>query len=88
LAWTIEFDPRALKELEKLDRTSQKRVVGYLQKRVVGARTPRDLGRALTGDKIGLWRYRVGELRLVCRLADQNKIVSVLRIGHRRDIYR
>jgi len=88
LAWTASFDPRALKELENLDRIAQKRVVAYVQTRVLERGKPRDLGKPLTGDKAGLWRYRIGDLRLICRLDDEAQRVLILRVAHRKEAYR
>jgi mRNA interferase RelE/StbE len=88
LAWTVEFDPRALNELEKLDRIAQKRIVRFLQERIPSRANPRDLGKALSGDKVGLWRYRIGDYRVICHLEDQAEIVLVLRVAHRRQAYR
>jgi mRNA interferase RelE/StbE len=86
--WTVNFEPRALVELKKLDPTGQRRIVRFLQERVVGAASPRDFGKPLTGDKVGLWRYRVGDYRVVCRIEDDPATVLVLRIAHRREVYR
>ena len=88
MAWTVSFDPRALKELERLDRTIQRRVVKYLRERVLLKANPRSLGKALTGAKVGLWRYRVGDYRIVCDIRDAGEIVHILRIGQRKDVYR
>ncbi len=88
MAWTANFDPRALKELENLDRVVQKRVVSYLQTRVLEKGKPRDLGKPLTGDKGGLWRYRIGDFRLICRLDDEAQRVLILRVAHRKEAYR
>jgi mRNA interferase RelE/StbE len=88
LAWTANFDPRALRELERLDRTAQKRVVKFLQERVLRGADPRDLGKAMTGDKAGLWRYRLGDYRLICRIDDESELVLVLRVAHRKEAYR
>lgn len=88
MAWIASFDPRAVKELENLDRVAQRRVVAYLQTRILERGKPRDLGKPLTGDKAGLWRYRIGDLRLICRLDDHAEQVRVLRIAHRKDAYR
>ncbi len=88
MAWTASFDPRALKELESLDRVVQKRVVSYLQTRVLEKGKPRDLGKPLTGDKGGLWRYRIGDFRLICRLDDEAQRVLILRVAHRKEAYR
>jgi mRNA interferase RelE/StbE len=88
LAWIVDFDPRALKELEKLDRPAQRRIVKFLQERLSGHANPRYLGKSLSGEKAGLWRYRVGEYRLICGINDQAATVRVLRVAHRKDVYR
>jgi len=88
LAWTANFDPRALKELEKLDRVAQRRIVTFLQQRVLRGIDPCDLGKAMTGDKAGLWRYRIGDYRLICRIDDDADLILVLRVAHRKEAYR
>jgi len=88
LAWTVSFEPRALSELKKLDRAAQGRVVRFLQERVAGDHNPRDFGKPLTGDKGGLWRYRIGAYRIICWIDDEQWAVLVLRIAHRKDVYR
>ena len=88
MAWTVSFEPRALDDLKKLDQHTQRRVVRFLQERIAGHHNPRDFGKPLTGDKVGLWRYRVGEYRVVCRIDDEQQAVLVLRIAHRKDVYR
>jgi mRNA interferase RelE/StbE len=87
-AYEISFDPKALAELKRLDRTSQERITSFLLENIQRTDKPRRLGKALTGGKIKLWRYRTGPFRVVCHIGDVGKIVRVLRIGHRKDIYR
>jgi len=87
LAWTASFDPRAFKELEKLDRTVQRRIVSLLQ-RLQGAEDPRKTGKPLHGERAGLWRYRVGDYRIVCSLDDESSSLRVMRVGHRKSVYR
>lgn len=89
MAWQIEFDPDALKELRKLDKPVQIRLVGFLRQRISPLPDPRSVGEALSGDKLGhYWKYRVGDWRIVCDIQDRRIIVRVLRIGHRREVYR
>ena len=88
MAWTIRFEPRALGELKKLDQSVQRRVVQFLEERVAGKGDPRDFGKPMTGDKVGLWRYRVGAYRIICRIQDQLMVVLVLRVVHRKHVYR
>jgi len=87
LAWTIEFDPAAKKELAKLDKPIAKRILAYLKERV--SEDPRMLGAALRGPKLGeFWKYRVGDYRIICRIEDGRLCVLVVRIGSRREVYR
>ena len=89
MAWRIEFEPRALKELESQDRQVQRRLLGFLRDRIALLKDPRDLGEALRGGELGrFWKYRVGDWRLVCEIRDQCATVVVVRIGHRREVYR
>jgi len=83
----IEFDPRAFKELKKLDKVAQKRILSYLKQQVSIQDDPRIFGKSLTGDKRGLWRYRVGDYRIICQLLDEKITVLVVKIGHRKSIY-
>ena len=89
MAWTIEFDARAIKDLQRLERSEQLRIQRYLYDRVATAALPRALGKALVGPKFGqLWRYRIGDYRVVCQIDDGRVLVLVLEVGHRRKIYR
>ncbi|MCB1035438.1 MAG: type II toxin-antitoxin system RelE/ParE family toxin [Acidobacteria bacterium] len=88
MTWTIEWDENAVKELSKLDRGIQKRIVQYLKKLTAESADPRDKGKSLSGVLSGLWRYRVGDFRLVCKLEDHRLVVLVVKVGHRRGVYR
>lgn len=85
--WKVEWDDRARKELRKLDQSIQKEILNYLRARIEGSKNPRLFGQGLSGNKIGLWRYRVGDYRLVCRIEDHIIVVFVIGIGHRKEIY-
>lgn len=85
--WTIEWDDRAAKELRKLNKQTQQQILSYLRTRIATDEDPRRFGKALTADKIGLWRYRVENYRLVCRIENEKLIVLVLRVGHRKNVY-
>jgi len=87
LAWQVEFDPRAEKEIASLDKQSQREVIRYLRDRITTDDDPRRFGKALRGGLNGLWRYRVGDYRLVCQLRDHAFIVLVIRVGHRKEVY-
>jgi len=86
LNWTIEFDPTAQKSLRRIDRAWQRRIVAYLDE-IAQLPDPRVRGKALSGNLTGLWRYRVGDYRIVCQHRDQHMTVYVVKIGHRREVY-
>ena len=89
MAWTVEFDPAAAKELHKLDPAVAKRVIGFLRARLAPIDDPRSLGEALRGDTLGdYWKYRLGDHRIIVRIVDRRLVVIVVRIGHRSDVYR
>ncbi len=89
MAWTIEIDPRAQRQFRKLDPTVAKRIRRFLGDRVGERDDPRQIGEALEGSELGhLWRYRVGDYRVICDIQDQRVVVLVLSVGHRGDIYR
>ena len=77
MTWQVEFDGRALKELRKLDRSTQQQILRFLRQRIASDENPRRLGGPLAGDLHGLWRYRV---------EDDHLIVLVLVVGHRREV--
>ena len=87
MAWQIKFAEEAIKQLKKLDRREAKVVTEYLRKRIEVLGDPRQLGKALKGELATLWRYRVGDYRVICELQDGALIVLVVRVGHRKDIY-
>ena len=87
MTWTVEFDDAAAKELRKLDRQAQHEILRYLRERIATDEDPRRLGKPLSRELAGLWRYRVRDYRLICNIEDSELVVLVLRIGHRKDIY-
>ncbi len=87
-AWRVEFDRAAVRELRKLGPDAEGRVLRYLRERIAGSTDPRRLGQPLTGDLKGLWRYRIGDYRIVASIEDNRCVVLVVAIGHRREIYR
>ena len=89
MAWQIEFDPSAVKELAKLDKPVARRIVQFLRERIAAVTDPRSLGEALRGDELGsFWKYRLGDYRVVAEIVDRRVVIIVVRIGHRREVYR
>lgn len=88
MAWQIEFTPDAEKQLAKIDRQSAKRIVNFLRERIATSENPRSLGKSLKGVLREFWRYRVGDHRIICRIEDDRLLVLVVRVAHRREVYR
>jgi len=89
LAWTIKFDEGAKKDLTKLDKQIAKRITTFLGERVALLDDPRSIGEALKGSKLGdLWKYRVGDYRIIASIEDNALCILVVRIGNRREVYR
>ena len=89
MAWRIEFDPAAAKELAKLDKPVARRITAFLAERVAPLADPRTIGEALRGDELGrYWKYRVGDYRIVAEVFDGRLVIVVVRIGHRGEVYR
>lgn len=89
MAWRIEFAPAAVKELEKLDEQLARRILKFLHSRIAGLDDPRSLGEALKGSELGeFWKYRVGDYRVIGSIEDGALKILVVRVGHRREVYR
>jgi mRNA interferase RelE/StbE len=89
MAWKVELSADAERDLRKLDVQHARRILKFLQERVAKLEDPRSIGGALQGSRLGeFWRYRIGPYRLICKIEDDRLIVLVLRVGHRKEIYR
>ena len=88
MGWTIEWDKRVERQLARLGRDNARRIRDYMMQRVARVEDPRSLGKALHGRLSTYWRYRVGDYRVICSLEDAVCKVLVVRIGHRREVYR
>jgi mRNA interferase RelE/StbE len=86
--WRVEFDRDAARDFRKLATAAQRAILRFLRERVATADDPRRLGKPLVGDLKGLWRYRIGDYRIVARIEDERLIVLVVTVGHRREVYR
>ncbi len=87
MAWKIEYLSPSLKQLEKIDPQMARRIVRYMHERIARD-DPYSQGKALTGNWVGFWRYRVGDYRIICKLRDQVLTVTVVQVGHRSDVYK
>ena len=85
--YKVEYTERAIKNLRKLDKYTRNLIVAWIDKNLVDCENPRIHGKGLTSNRSGQWRYRIGDYRLICEIKDEEIVVLVLEIGHRREIY-
>jgi mRNA interferase RelE/StbE len=89
MARSVEFHPDAAREIEKLDPQNERRILKFLHELVAKLDDPRSIGKALRGGELReYWRYRVGDYRMICEFLNNKLVVLVLRVGHRKEIYR
>lgn len=85
----ISIDSKAARQLQKLDKTTQIRILKFLKHKVAQSNDPRSLGKSLSGSVLGSYtRYRVGDYRIICDIQDSVITVNVLKVGHRKEVYR
>jgi mRNA interferase RelE/StbE len=87
LAWNVEFTETAGKQLQRLDKKWQALILDYLEDEIAPLENPRNKGKALMGDKRGLWRYRIGDYRVICKIEDELMVIVAVTVGHRKDVY-
>ena len=87
MTFRVVFTESARKELKKLDKYTQKIILLWLRKNLDGCTDPRIHGKALTANKVGQWRYRVGDYRILASIEDDKLVILVIAVGHRREIH-
>jgi len=89
MAWRIELSAHAERNLDELDSQPRKRILKFAFERLARLDDPRSIGQALLGQRFGeLWRYRVGDYRLICQIRNEELVIIVVKIGHRSEVYR
>lgn len=85
MKWRIETTKLFDKEFKKLDHYTQLIIKGWITKNLMKTDNPRSYGKALTGNLAGLWRYRIGDYRLIAKIKDDKFTILTISIGHRRE---
>lgn len=88
MTYRLVLSKRARKQLKKMDKHVAYMLAKYMKKQLDGLSDPRIYGKALVGDKTGLWRYRLGDYRVICEMKDEQLVILALEIGHRKLIYK
>nr|VFJ49046.1 MAG: mRNA interferase RelE/StbE [Candidatus Kentron sp. DK] len=87
MVWEIRYTDTALKQLRGMDRSTARRIFDYMEQRIARSTNPRASGKALSGF-VGLWRYRIGNYRVICQIQEEKCLILAVRIGHRKEVYR
>lgn len=87
MGFKVAFTKEALKSLKKLDKGIARLIMSWIRKNLEGCTDPRAHGKGLVANRSGQWRYRIGDYRLLCEIQDEQILILVLEIGHRREIY-
>ncbi|MDR2457853.1 MAG: type II toxin-antitoxin system RelE/ParE family toxin [Clostridiales Family XIII bacterium] len=86
-SWKVEFDEKSRKIFNKFSETVKEQILKYLQK-VEQSNDPKAFGKSLVGDRKGIWRCRVGDYRILCEIINEELLILVIDVGHRREIYK
>lgn len=85
--WSIKFSPEFEKEWDKTDPSIQNKVIHFFTERLETEEHPKSFAKSLTGNLKNFWRFRIGNYRVICNLIEDERVIYLLRIAHRREIY-
>lgn len=88
MSYAVKYEKKAVKQLEKLDRSVRVLIKAWIDKNLVGTSEPRVHGKSLKGELGEYWRYRVGDYRIIAEIRDDELLILIFEVGHRKDIYR
>jgi len=86
--YSVIYSDKAVKQLKKLDKQTQRLIFAWIDKNLEGCTDPRARGKGLTANHSGKWRYRVGDYRILAQIEDNEVLILVLEVGHRGIVYR
>ena len=86
--WSLTFTEDVRKELKKLPKQASNKIITYLENRVLSSASPKNLGKPLSSNLKGLWSYRIEDYRIICEILDEELVVLVVRVGHRKNVYK
>ena len=87
MTFAVEYSKTALKQLKKLDRKIAALIITYIEDKLVNCTDPRLYGKALKGNMNDIWRYRVGDYRLLAKIEDSRIVITIVEVGHRKEVY-
>lgn len=87
MTWQIEFSETAIKQFARLDHQVKKEIQQFLRKRLATEENPRRFGAPLRRNLSGLWKYRIGDYRVMADIQDERIVIVIVKIGHRSKVY-
>ena len=87
MGYSIKFSKEAQKTLKKIDKFQSKLIMNWIKNNLLNTNNPRQHGKGLSANKAGFWRYRVGDYRIIADIEDEELIILIVKVGHRREIY-
>lgn len=88
MIYELKYEAKAVKQIKKLDPATRKLIKSWIEKNLLNTENPRQHGKGLTGSLSQYWRYRVGDYRILAEINDNEIIIIIVEVGHRREIYR
>ncbi|MGX7013271.1 type II toxin-antitoxin system RelE family toxin [Vagococcus silagei] len=86
--YSVRYEKSVIKKLKRMDKHQASLILSWISKNLEGTEFPRYHGKSLVGNKSSMWRYRVGDYRLLADINDETITILLLEIGHRKDIYK
>jgi len=87
MRYKVEYTKTAVKQLKKMDKKIAAFILAYIQEKLLDCEDPRAYGKALQANLSDKWRYRVGDYRILVKIEDEKIVITVIEIGHRKNIY-
>jgi len=87
MIYKVEYTKTAFKQLNKMDKKIATFIISYIDDKLVNCENPRLHGKALKGHLNDFWRYRVGDYRILAKIEDDRIVITIVEIGHRKDVY-
>jgi len=87
LGFSVEVSSKAVKDLRNLSVTNQRIFISIAKRIDLLAKNPY-LGKSLKGNLKNCFSLRIGEYRVIYEIYPKQKVILIIRVGHRKDIYR
>lgn len=86
-SFRVEWSARAQKQIRKMNKSIANLILRWVNKNLEGCENPYQHGKALTANRAGQWRYRVGNYRMIAEIYEEKVVILILSVGHRKEIY-